>query len=206
MVKAFVNYFFDRLRMESLIGFFYSLLYCFLFRSIGRGSFVSPFIYPLGLECITLGSNSSIQRHTRLYALKKYGTQVFRPAINVGSNVSVGFGCTLSCVNLIHICDDVTIGDKVYIADSRHDFSDVSLGIRDQPLIPGSVIIGRGAWLGYGAFLAGDIVIGEHAVVGANSVVTKSVEPYTVVAGAPAKPIRRFNRETNKWEKLGPRE
>lgn len=202
-MKTFANYFFDRLRVESLIGFFYSFLYRYLFRSIGKGSFVSPFIYPLGLECVTLGSNSSIQRHTRLYALKRYGAQDFQPEINIGNNVSVGLGCTLSCVNRIHLCDDVTVGDKVYIADSRHDFSNVSFSVRDQPLLPGSIFIGRGAWLGYGAFLAGDIVIGEHAVVGANSVVTKSVAPYTVVVGAPARPIRRFNHEVNKWEPIG---
>jgi acetyltransferase-like isoleucine patch superfamily enzyme len=205
-VKILANYLFDRLRIESVVGFFYSFLYRYLFRSIGKRSFVSPFIYPLGLDCVTLGSNSSINRHTRLLALKRYRSQIFRPAIYIGNNVSIGFGCTLSCINRIHVCDDVTIGDKVYIADSHHEFIDITVGIREQHLRPGDIFIGQGAWLGYGAFLAGNIVIGEHAVVGANSVVTRSVEPYTVVAGSPAKPIRRYNSETNQWEKIGSHE
>lgn len=202
-MKTLANYIFDRIRIESFIGLFYSVLYRYLFNGLGKGTFVSPFIFPLGLDCITVGNNSTISRHTRLYALKRHGGQNFNPELLIGNNVSIGLGCTLSCVNHIQVCDDVTIGDKVYIADSHHEFADISAGIRDQPLRPGSIFIGRGAWLGYGAFLAGDIVIGEHAIVGANSVVTKSVDPYTVVAGAPARPIRRFNPKNRQWEKIG---
>jgi len=122
----------------------------------------------------------------------------------IGNNVSIGLGCTLSCISRLHVGDEVTIGDKAYIADSHHEFSDVTAaGIRDQPLRPGRISIGRGAWIGYGAFIAGDISIGEHAVVGANSVVTKSVDAFTVVAGTPARPIKRYNAEIGKWERIG---
>lgn len=68
-----------------------------------------------------------------------------------------------------------------------------------QPLVRGSVRIGRMAWLGYGSFIAGELEIGEHSVIGANSVVTKSVPPYTVVAGAPAKVIKRYDFALQQW-------
>jgi acetyltransferase-like isoleucine patch superfamily enzyme len=203
LVKKLANYLFDRIRLENIINLlFYKHVYRYLFYSIGKGSFVSPFIYPLGLDCVTLGSYSSINRNTRLMAIKSWDGQLFQPSIYIGNNVSVGLGCTLSCVNSIYISDDATLGDNVYVADSHHGFSDVRIGIRDQSLLPGEIYIGKGAWLGYGVFVAGNVVIGEHAVVGANSVVTKSVDPYTVVAGAPAKPISRYNPQTKQWEKV----
>ena len=74
--------------------------------------------------------------------------------------------------------------------------------VQDQPLLPGRVFIGQGAWVGYGVFIAGNVSLGEHSVVGANSVVTRSVPAYTVVAGAPAEPVRRYSHELGKWVKV----
>lgn len=192
----------QRLRFESLLAIPYGWMYRLAFRHIGAGSFVSPFIQSVGLDCVSLGNRSRISRNTRLLALKAYGAQSFTPEITIGDNVSVGFGCTLSCVNRLDIGHDVTIGDNVYIADSHHDYSNPVFGVLDQPLLPGKISIGQGAWIGYGAFVAGDVSVGEHAVVGANSVVTRPVAAYTVVAGVPARPVKRFDHEAGRWVKV----
>ena len=198
-MTRFVRFMLQSLRMETLLSIPYRWMYRVAFRQFGAGSFVSPFIQSVGLDCVSLGSRSRISRNTRLLALKAYGAQVFAPQITIGNNVSVGFGCTLSCVNRLDIGHDVTIGDNVYIADSHHEYSDPQKGILAQPLLTGKISIGRGAWIGYGAFVAGDVSIGEHAVIGANSVVTRSVAAYTVVAGVPAKLIKRFDHATGRW-------
>lgn len=197
-----VRFVLQRFRLESLLAIPYGWIYRAQFRHIGTGSFVSPFIQSVGLDCVSLGSRSRISRNTRLLALKGYGTQLFTPQITIGNNVSVGFGCTLSCVNRLAIGHDVTIGDNVYIADSHHEYSDPHKGILEQPLLTGKISIGHGAWIGYGAFVAGDVSIGEHSVIGANSVVTRSVAAYTVVAGVPAKLIKRFDHATGLWVRL----
>ena len=197
-----LSFMLQRLRLESLLAIPYGWMYRLVFRHIGSSSFVSPFIHSVGLDCVSLGNSSKISRGTRLLALKGYGTQSFNPQITIGDNVSVGFGCTLSCVNRLDIANDVTIGDKVYIADSHHDYGNPALGVLDQPLLPGKISIGQGAWIGYGAFLAGDVSVGEHAVVGANSVVTRAVEAYTVVAGVPARLVKRFDHEAGRWMKV----
>jgi len=57
----------------------------------------------------------------------------------------------------------------------------------------GKIIVRQDAWIGTGAVLLPDIEIGEGAIVGSNSVVTRNVPNYTVVAGAPAKIIKTFN-------------
>lgn len=64
--------------------------------------------------------------------------------------------------------------------------------VEDSP-----VIIGNDVWIGEGCFICGGVTIGDGAVVGAHSVVTKDVEPYSIVAGAPARLLRyRFDKKT----------
>lgn len=201
-MTSIIRLLFEKVRFESLLAIPYGWVYRRMFRSMGSAVFVSPFIQSVGLDCVSLGNRSRISRNTRLLALKSYGTQAFAPHISIGDNVSIGFGCTLSCVNRIEIGHDVTIGDNVYIADSHHDYGNPALGVLDQPLLPGKIKIGQGAWVGYGAFVAGDVSLGEHSVVGANSVVTRSVPAYTVVAGVPARPVKRLDRETGQWVRV----
>ncbi len=201
-MKSLARFILRCLRIEAVLAIPYGWLYRLAFQRVGTGSFVSPFIQAVGLDCISIGNRSRISRNTRLMALKAYGAQTFTPQITIGDNVSIGFGCTLSCVNRLEIGQDVTIGDNVYLADSHHGYTDPALGILQQPLLPGSISIGQGAWVGYGAFIAGDVSIGEHSVVGANSVVTRPVAPYTVVAGVPARPVKRFDRQAARWVRV----
>ena len=55
----------------------------------------------------------------------------------------------------------------------------------------GDIIIGNDVWIGYEALIMSGVTIGDGAIIGARAVVTKDVPPYTIVAGVPAKPIRR---------------
>lgn len=61
------------------------------------------------------------------------------------------------------------------------------------------MIIGEGSWIGTHCAIIGDVHIGKHCVVAANSVVTKDVPDYCVVAGAPAKIIKKYDFETKEW-------
>lgn len=69
----------------------------------------------------------------------------------------------------------------------------------------GDIVIGNDVWIGYEAVILSGVTIGDGAVIGSRAVVTKDVEPYTIVGGVPAKPIRkRFGEQTiEKLEKIG---
>lgn len=192
----------QRASAERLLGLVYAPLYRLTLRRMGRGAYLSPFNTAVGLDCVRLGDRSVINRGARLLVQRRWRDQSFEPELNIGADVAIGLNCTLSCMNRIEIGDDSTISDRVYIADTEHEFRDVRLGIRDQPLIVGKVRIGQRVWVGTGAVIAGAVTIGDNAVVGANSVVRSDVEPYTVVAGAPARPVSRYSHARKRWESV----
>ena len=94
----------------------------------------------------------------------------------------------------ILIEDDVLIGYSVHIYVSNHKFFDITLPISKQGhSVVKPVILKKGCWIGANVTILPGVVVGENSVVGANSVVTKSISPFTVVAGNPAKIIKKLN-------------
>ena len=103
--------------------------------------------------------------------------------------------------------DEITIGDgcvlseHVYITDLMHGLHPDQGLIMQQPLqSKGPVRIGSGCFLGYRAAIMPGVTLGDHCVVGANSVVTKSFPAYSMLVGSPARLVRSYNRKTAKWD------
>jgi serine acetyltransferase len=112
--------------------------------------------------------------------------------ISIGSGTYVGAFARLTALGGIEIGEKVLISDRVYISDTGHVYEDVTRPIMDQGLRTGRrVVIERGAWIGIGAAIVGNVTIGENAVVAASCVVREDVLPFTVVAGDPARIVRR---------------
>ena len=107
-------------------------------------------------------------------------------------NLSFGIHNAIDDGVILYSVDKITIGTKVaisrnaFICTASHDISRL-----DLPLITKPITICDGVWIGVGAFIGPGVTIGEGAVVGAYAVVTKDVEPWTVVGGNPAKFIKK---------------
>jgi acetyltransferase-like isoleucine patch superfamily enzyme len=125
--------------------------------------------------------------------------------ISIGDRVVIRPGCKFfavpntSSLGNITIKDNVLIGSDVHIYVSNHEFSDPDTDIYFQGhRMPEPVLIEHGAWIGAKAIILPGVTIGQNAVVGAGSIVTKSVPARTVVAGCPAKPVRTLHpKETS---------
>ena len=111
--------------------------------------------------------------------------------MSIGSRCLIGKGSAIVGHFSIEIGDDVWTGHNVYITDQNHDYRDVTLPISKQSMPEKPVRIGSGSWLGYGSVVLPGAEIGEHVVVGANSVVTGVIPSFSVAVGAPARVIRR---------------
>lgn len=105
---------------------------------------------------------------------------------------NVIFNGVIDCSDKVVIEKDVFTGHFVYILTNAHDpykFGEE----RRTSSIKKPVTIKEGAWLATNCIILGGVTIGEHAVVAAGSVVTKDVPAYTMVAGVPAKVIKKLN-------------
>lgn len=110
--------------------------------------------------------------------------------IELGDRVKFNSGCWINGYGGLILEDDANIGPRTMIHTANHITSDPNQSIADQGWESRPVRIGRDAWIGMACVILPGVTIGEGAIVGAGSVVTKSVEPYAVVAGSPAKHIK----------------
>lgn len=114
------------------------------------------------------------------------------PVLEIGDRVRMR-GASISAVLSVVIEDAVGIAAGVYIADHSHSFDRPDVPVRDQPITAARPVrVGRGAWLGQNVVVMPGVTIGEHAVIGANSVVTRDVPARCVAVGAPARVVREL--------------
>ena len=105
--------------------------------------------------------------------------------LKVGKHSHINRNCLIDARGELMIADNVSISQRVVIMSMSHDYRSP-----DFKTIKSRIIIDNYVWIGVNATIIGDVHIGEGAVVCAGAVVTKDVEPYTVVAGVPATVIR----------------
>ncbi len=141
----------------------------------------------------------SVGRGVWLYAITSdTAGNTYKPDFIVGKGTQIGDFCHITCAKRLEIGENVLMGQGVFIADSTHVYHDIATPVMAQGLTARPVMIGTGSWLGNHAAVLG-CSIGKNCVVGANSVVTRDVPDYCVVAGAPAKIIKRYDEVTRAW-------
>lgn len=112
----------------------------------------------------------------------------FGKNITVGEGVFINSGCRFQDQGGIIIGDNTLIGHNVVLATLNHDFEPT----KRKSMIPKKIKIGKSVWIGANATITPGTTIGDGAIVGAGAVVTKDVPPNTIVAGVPAKEIKRL--------------
>jgi len=173
------------------------------FGAIGKGSWI---VYPLlsfNPKGIHIGENVGIFENCWMDCIKEYAGHKFEGRLEIGDRTSIGRNSHFIATNKVSIGKDVVIAERVYISDNLHGYEDITKGIMSQELVlPGPVTIEDEVWLGEGVCVLPNVTIGKHAVIGSNAVVTKSIPPYSVAVGTPAKVIRQYNHETKCWERV----
>ncbi len=115
----------------------------------------------------------------------------------IGSNSRIGVGNTV--IGPVWIGDYVQIGQHVLISGLNHKYENIDITIAEQGIEVSPVKINNNVWIGANAVILAGITIGEHCVVGAGSVVTKDIPPFSVVVGNPAKVVKKWDDQQQKW-------
>jgi UDP-2-acetamido-3-amino-2,3-dideoxy-glucuronate N-acetyltransferase len=152
---------------------------------------------------VTLGKDVTLSRFINLYGCAIGDETKIGAFVEIQRGASVGRRCKVSSHTFI--CEGVTIEDRVFIGHNvtfindrypRATTASGELQTADDWQL-GVTLVKQGASIGSGATILSNIVIGEHAIVGAGSVVTRDVPPRSIVAGNPARLVRRLEQESS---------
>ena len=172
-------------------------------------SYLGPGSKILGTQSITVGEYAYINRYAWIEAVHSFGNQTFHPTILIGRGLATSDCLHITSINRIEIGDNCLFGSSVFISDHNHgSYKGEVHSHPDEPPVQrklishGPVIIGSNVWLGDNVVVVGPVRIGNGVVVGANSVISRDIPDCVMVAGIPARILKRFNEISGKWEKI----
>lgn len=178
-----------------------SLRFKLTFRIFGTMSFIKAPIFLSHTKRISVGRNVKIWHHARLEAVTRYNAKEFMPEIVIEDNVGIqqNFHCT--CASRIRIGKGTAITQNVGIFDINHGYTEPDMSVILQDIETKPVDIGENCFIGMNSVILPGTVLGPQTVVAAGSVVSGTFPGRCVVAGSPARMIKRFNPQTGIWEK-----
>lgn len=151
-------------------------------------------------QCIQIGDRTIVNKHSWFEAISEYAKERFTPRIILGNDVYVGRYACIVAVKCVVIEDGCVLSEYVYISDSGHGLDPRGGLIMEQRLFhKGEIRIGAHSFLGYRASIMPGVTLGEHCIVGAHAVVTRSFPAYSMVAGVPARLIKTYSAEKEQW-------
>ena len=156
-----------------------------LFKKCGRNLRVDSGVTILGFENISLGDNISIMKNSYIYA-HDGGELTIGDNFTLNSNSQLG-----ASFGKIIIGSDCAIAPNCILRASNHRFDNPDIPFRKQGHTYGEIILEDDIWIASNCVITPDTVIGKSSIIGAGSVVTKDIEPYSIVGGVPAKLIRK---------------
>lgn len=147
-------------------------------------------------QSISIGANTSFEAHSIITVWPQANEDSSNVELTFGERCVIGEYNHITAANGIHIGNDLLTGRWVTISDNNHGYSSFE-SMQEPPVkriisSKGPISIGNNVWIGDKATILGGISIGDGAIVAANAVVTKDVPAYSVVAGNPARIIKKL--------------
>jgi acetyltransferase-like isoleucine patch superfamily enzyme len=125
------------------------------------------------------------------------------PVIVIEDGCQIGRRCLISAQNRVQIGKNTIFGPSVVVVDHDDALHNLEIPILDQGTKNGGKVrIEEGCWIGFRAAIVcshGELIVGKNSVIGANTVVTNSIPPYSVVSGNPGRVVKQFDPFTGQW-------
>lgn len=191
-------------KIKEKISFFYSFLWFKpQFLKFDRKSFIKKPDQIFNPKNISIGRGVRIEKGAVLYSVKEYSGVKHNGEIIISDGVYGNRFLNITSAKRIYIGKNVAFGPNVFLNDFDHGYLDINTSMIESPLsVTNGIHISEDCWIGANVFITGDVKLGRHCVVAANSVVTKSFPDYSVIAGVPAKLIKFYDVNKKEWVKV----
>jgi len=173
------------------------------FKEFGRGTLIH---FPNRIENagnIRLGRKVIIYKDCWIMAVDKWHDRYYGGQIIIKDKAVICHGVQISAARCIEIGKNTGIGENSVVVDHLHDYTYLGHPILLAPLTdPKPVEIQNDVFIGVNCIIGPGSHIGEHAFIGANSVVSGIIPSYSYATGNPARVIRRYNAQSGLWERV----
>ena len=148
---------------------------------------------------VKIGKSVRVGHHSSIHAITNYYKK-YSPSLLIGEGSVIGSYNAISACNKILVGKNVLFAPHVHVNDHSHGYQDITKPIMHQPIFSkGEIIIEDDCWIGFGCHILSGVTIGKHSVIGANSVVTNNVPPFSIAVGSPAKIVKKYDFELKEW-------
>ena len=165
------------------------------FKHIGSCCYMGKPLSLVGTKNISLGNRVRIYPGCRMETHKD-GQIIIEDDCSIAQNFHITSGNSPLVIG-----KKTTISGNVFITNIDHEYQIIDKHIMEQPMIYKKTVIGENCFIGFGAAIQAGTVLGKQCVVGTNAVVRGTYPDYSVIVGVPAKIVKRYNKETGKWER-----
>ena len=159
-------------------------------------SFGYPISFRCGSQFFKIADGCTFGKHSIITAWETYREYKYTPSVTIGNNCVFGNYLHLTCCNKIVIGKNLLTGKWVTISDNSHgqiDEETMKYPPTERPLYSkGPIVIGDNVWIGDKVTILAGVEIGDNSIIGANSVVTKSIPANVIAAGIPARIIKQI--------------
>lgn len=167
--------------------------------NIGKNSQIGKNFSIINPDGISIGDNFSGGCDIALWSWNAVNIKGDDCKLIIKNNVSITDRCIISAANRIEIGNGCLLGRDTFITDNSHgeniSINELNISPHERNIFSkGTVIIGDNVWTGKNVCIMPNVKIGNGAIIGANSVVTHNIPPYSVAVGSPAKVIKTINK------------
>lgn len=163
---------------------------------LGKNVQVRRKLHVLNSKYISVGNDCYFGPDCRIEAWNAYLDDRFSPQIVIGNDVRINSTCHIGCINRVIIGNQCLLGSHVMIIDHSHGsnrYDEMNIHPSERRLnSKGEITIGERCWICENAVILPNVHIGDEVVVAANAVVTKDVPDRCIVAGNPAKIVKKI--------------
>lgn len=184
----------------NIIKYFWairSIIYKVRFKKIGKFSYIGKPVYLQGTKRVKIGNKVRIYPGVRIETHGAAGSIVIKDNVSIGQNFHITSGNSELVIG-----KDTTILGNTFITNIDHNYKQIGVHILKQDFLTKKTKIGENCFIGYGAAIQAGTILGKQCIVGTNSVVRGEFPDYCVIVGAPAKVVKRYNPNTDTWEKI----